>query len=395
MPRGSRENGTRRRPLLAAAAFLLVAGLMSTGPASAHTFTKTDGNDSPGKLDIRTASVGHATNKVVHTVQTHEGWTPKSLGNDSFFIVEIDKNFDNDFEQCAFIFFSGGRLRGSLTNCRRTFIRSLPVSKPSKASARITIPTANTGGAYRWVVFSFWSGLPARCSDLCFDAAPNRPPPILHDLTLPTVALEEDPIWVWTVSTTPDFMFSFSVDDAHSGVKSWKVERQREGETIWTEVVAGLGSGNQDLTLNGEPGRWLYRVSATDNQGNTFARAREVLVPTDDASLEPGAFSSPTTIADATAYEGSYTELDLSESFSYTPEPTQIPCEFDLVGPGGGDWVIEVTFGGDFFVSVDSDEVPDGPRQTILNILCQDSQTIVVTVTSGGGFGIDGIVPPT
>ena len=59
MPRGSRENGTRRRPLLAAAASLLVAGLVSTGPASAHTFTKTDGNDSPGKLDIRTASVGH------------------------------------------------------------------------------------------------------------------------------------------------------------------------------------------------------------------------------------------------------------------------------------------------------------------------------------------------
>ncbi len=135
MPRGSRENGTRRRPLLAAAASLLVAGLVSTGPASAHTFTKTDGNDSPGKLDIRTASVGHGNNNVVHTVRTFEGWTPKSLGNDSFFIVEIDKNFDDDFEQCAFIFFAGGRLRGALTNCRRTFIRNLPVSKPSKAAA--------------------------------------------------------------------------------------------------------------------------------------------------------------------------------------------------------------------------------------------------------------------
>ncbi len=52
----------------------------------------------------------------------------------------------------------------------------------------ITMPTANTGKAYRWVVFSFWTGLPARCSELCFDAAPNRPPPILHDLKPPMVS---------------------------------------------------------------------------------------------------------------------------------------------------------------------------------------------------------------
>jgi hypothetical protein len=243
MPRGSREGGTGRRPLFAAAAFLLVAGLMSTEPTSAHTFTKTDGNDSPGKLDIRTASVNHGNNKVVHTVRTFEGWTPKSLGNDSFFIIEIDKNFDDDFEQCAFVFFGGGRLRGSLTNCRQTFIRNLPVSKPSKAAATITIPTANTGTAYRWVVFSFWTGPPARCSEFCFDAAPNRPPPILHDLKPPVVNMTTDALRVWEVGTTSAFELPFTVSDSDSGIDSWTargaISARPDGGRCSLEPVAG------------------------------------------------------------------------------------------------------------------------------------------------------------
>ena len=69
-------------------------GVLGTGPAAAHTFTKNDGNDSPGKLDLRAVSVSHTSTAVVHKVKTYDAWTPRSLGNDSFFIIQIDKNND-------------------------------------------------------------------------------------------------------------------------------------------------------------------------------------------------------------------------------------------------------------------------------------------------------------
>lgn len=144
----SRRSGVHRastRPLLAATALLLVSGLLSTGPASAHTFTKTDGNDSPSRIDLKAVSVSHTSTGVVHKVQTYNPWTPASLQHDSFFVIQIDKNNDRRYERCAFIFYRS-RLRGSLSNCRAQFIRYLPVAKLSGTSARITIPKSETGG---------------------------------------------------------------------------------------------------------------------------------------------------------------------------------------------------------------------------------------------------------
>jgi hypothetical protein len=406
MSRRARSRSTARRSLLAVAALLLVTGLLSSGPAGAHTFTKSDGDDSPGRLDIRTASVGHTNNNVVHTVRTFEGWTPKSLGKDSFFVVEIDKNFDNDFEQCAFIFFAGGRLRGSLTNCRRTFIRQLPVSKPSKAVARITIPTANTGGAYRWVVFSFWTGLPARCSDLCFDAAPNRPPPILHDLTPPVVTMPStDPIRVWeqTGGTDASFEFPFTLSDpggsGSSGVATWKVQRRLNGSSSWTDTgVSGTGTGTKTPTIQGTAGtRDDYRVVATDKHGNTrIGPSRAVFVPIDDASVDQSAFTGePTTVMNTDAFGGSYQTLDVGEVFTWEVAGFD-ECLFELIGPGTGDWVVEVHVNGGIpFTTLHATDFAEEQRQLLFDMVgCVDPATITFTVTSGAGFGIDAFVPP-
>jgi hypothetical protein len=394
MLRGSKD-GTRRRPLFAATAFLLVAGLMSTGSASAHTFTKTDGNDSPGKLDIRTASVNHGNNKVVHTVRTFEGWTPKSLGNDSFFIIEIDKNFDNDFEQCAFIFFAGGRLRGSLTNCRRTFIRSLSVSKPSKAVASITVPTANTGKAYRWVAFTFWTGLPARCSDLCFDAAPNRPPPILHDLTRPAVTMDTAVIDVWEDWDTTSFAFPFTTSDVHTGVESWTIQKRPLGDSAWTDVLTGTGGGSKAPLIDGVEGeRANYRVVATDKQGNRgVGPIRQVNVPMDQDSVGfLGSYPSSTPVEQANdeAFGGSYMEIDAGESFSYNfsidvggpPD-----CVFKLIGPRTSTWSVNVMLDDDPLPTITSDGT--GGQREVLATVGTCAGTIRFDVQTGSGFGID------
>jgi hypothetical protein len=397
MARGSRKKSTPRRPLLAATAFLLVAGLLSTGPASAHTFTKTDGDDSPGKLDIRTASVAHANNKnVVYMVRTFERWTSKSLGNDSFFIVEIDKNFDDDFEQCAFIFFAGGRLRGSLTNCRRTFIRPLSVSKPSNAVAKVTIPTSNTGGAYRWVVFSFWSGLPARCSDVCFDAAPNRPPPILHDLTPPMVVVSSDLLSVSDDATTPDFVFPFSVSDVHTNV-TWSVQSRGLGETAWATVLTGSGEGDKDPAFTGvSPGQYEYRVVAIDGHGNvTNSSIRGVHVPTDvDADTGPGTSTGGVDTVDVAAYGGSYVSFnDVSDTYTINIDHPGGPCRaFTVIGPGSGTWSVAVTEGATPIDTMSAIEFPDEPRYPIYSeSICADASR-TFTVTLGTGFGVDAVV---
>jgi hypothetical protein len=397
MSRQTPSRPSARRPFLVAFALVLIAPLLSVGPAVGHNATRNDGNDSPGRLDIRSASVGHKNTSVVHTVRTYEGWTPRSLGNDSFLIVEIDTNLDNDFERCAFIFFAGGRLRGSLTNCGRTFIRQLPVSKPSAAVARVTIPTANTGRVYRWVAFSYWTGRPARCSDLCFDAAPNRPPPILHDLKPPVVQMTQATLRVWEVSTTPSFPFPFTVSDADSGMGSWKVLRAPEGAGSLTIVASGNGGGAKSPTIIGVPGqqRWFH-VEARDRQGNRrIGPERQVLVPLDDDELgTAGVFSAgavPGTI-DSDAWGGTYTTLAQGESLTYTYVDSGGGCrEFALIGPGSGDWFVDVNEGGSVggIQAVDFD---DTQRQTLYETqLCTDI-TITITVVSGSGFGVDAIL---
>jgi hypothetical protein len=94
MSRHTRAHRSPRHLLLAVVAFLLVMGLLSAGPAAAHKYTKIDGNDSPGRLDLRSVSVSHTATGVVHTFRTYASWTAKSLGADSFFLVQIDKNKD-------------------------------------------------------------------------------------------------------------------------------------------------------------------------------------------------------------------------------------------------------------------------------------------------------------
>jgi hypothetical protein len=239
----ARSHRASRKLTLAILASLLVTGLFSAGPAAAHTVTRTDGNDSPGKLDLRSTSVSHTSTGVVHKVTTYGTWTAPSLGNDSFFIIQIDKNNDRTYERCAFIFYAS-RLRGSLTNCRRTFIRSLPVAKLSGTTAKITIPKSLLTPQYWWGVASLWDG-PAPCGNGCVDFVPNTFPDVRHDLTPPVITMATTPLRVWEISETPLFNFTFTVSDAHSGMKSWRVERRTFEQTTWEVVSTGTGSGTR------------------------------------------------------------------------------------------------------------------------------------------------------
>jgi hypothetical protein len=379
-----------RRSFLAALAFLLLTGLLSTGPAAAHNFTKTDGNDSPGKIDLKAVSVSHTSTSVVHKVQTFNAWTPQSLGDDSFFIIQIDKNNDRNYERCAFIFYTS-RLRGSLTNCGNVFIRFLPVAKLSGTTAKITIPKTETGNVYWWAGVSVWDG-PSPCANVCVDFAPNRFPDILHDLKPPVVQMTQEPLRVWESFEDANFRFPFFVSDANSGIDFWKVRRVNQEAGTQTTVSTGGGTANQNPLIAGVAGqqRWFH-VEAFDRQGNRkIGPERQVLVPFDDDELgSAGVFSAGAVpgVLNSDAYGGTYTTLAVGETLTYTYNDTGFGCrEFSLIGPGSGDWIVGVDVGG----SGEGASAPGGgQRQTLFSTqVCSDT-TITIEVQSGSGFAVD------
>jgi hypothetical protein len=395
MARHDRLDSTARRSLLALVGFLLVAGLLSTGSAAAHTFTKTDGNDSPSKIDLRSVSVSHTRTGVVHKVQTFNAWTPQSLQHDSFFIIQIDKNNDRHYERCAFIFYTT-RLRGSLTNCGAQFIRFLPVAKLSGTTAKITIPKSQTGNVYWWAGVSVWDG-PSPCANVCVDFVPNLFPDILHDLKPPTIEMTTTPLRTWESSTSFDFVFSFSVSDEHSGIESWRVERHTYETTVWQVVSSGGGVGDKHPTIAGVPGHSYYRVVAVDKQGNVkISASRKVFVPREDNDLAPqGSYlGTPTSTPDVNAFMGQYTALGIGDSLSYDYVQTAGNCRpFELIGPGGGDWTVDVEVNGSPFDTIDGTTTPVGDRQVLFSYTVCDSTGFLFTVTGGTEeFGVDGVV---
>lgn len=333
-----RRRGVATAPVLA---LTLAIGVLLAPPALAHSFTQTDGNDTAGKLDLASVSVGHKAGAIVYTFRTRARWTSRSLGARSFFVVGIDKDGDEDYERCAFIFYDN-RLRGSLTNCRDNFIDPLAVSHPSGTVAKVVIPTAaaGLGGAYWWYGASQWFGR-APCRSGCNDFAPNQYPDLLHDLTPPVVTTDSDPLRIWEASTSPDFVFPFVVNDAHTGIASWTVQSRPLETTTWTAVSTGSGEGPHDPSITGvAPGQYQYRVVAIDDQGNRDnGGIRLVYVPTDvDADTGPGISVGGVDTADVIAYGGSYVALnDVADSYAVTFDHTGGPCRrFELIGPGAG-----------------------------------------------------------
>jgi hypothetical protein len=383
------------RAVVVALGMFLVAGLLSVGSASAHTFTKNDGNDTPGLLDLRSASVAHKPTAVVHSFRTFAGWAPSDLGRSSSgFFIGIDKNNDpQHVERCVVVVFRRGRLRAFLTgtDCSNV-LGTLPVSKPNRTTVKVTIPKAQTGLSYRWAVISlYFEERP--CLNGCFDGIPNLSGFILHDLIPPSVTMDTDPLRVWEADTDATFTFPFTVSDTGgAGVKTWTVQRHPIGSGSWTNVISGTGGGAQSPTIAGTEGtRRNYRVVVTDKHGNRkVGPVRRVYIPIDDDGLDPASFSTaPVSTDDIDAFGGSYSLMSATQVFTYSFTPTGSDCTFELIGPGSGDWTVSVTI--DAGAPTVLTPPGGGQRQTLYS----DSSCGSVyqfTVNSGDGFAVDAVL---
>jgi hypothetical protein len=382
------------RQLLAAVAFLLVMGLLSAGPASAHSFTKNDPDDTRGLLDLRSASVAHTSNAVVHSFRTFAGWAPRDLGRlSSFFVIGLDRDNDpSEVERCVLVYFRS-RLRATLFNCiSGATISQLPLSKPNRTTVKVTIPKTQTGLSYRWSVVSLYFEKKP-CLNGCVDGIPNLSGFILHDLIPPTVSMNTDTLRVWEADTDASFSFPFTVSDTGgSGVKTWTVQRHPVGPGSWTNVATGTGGGAKSPTINGTEGtRFNYRVVVTDKHANKkVGPVRRVYIPRDDDSLSSeGVFSdTPGTMNEATAFGGAYSTMSAG-TFTYTWTPGT-DCLFELIGPGSGTWDVTVTpLGGSSEVITDA-QFADQPRQTLYS----DSTcaTRYEVAWNSGTFGLDALL---
>src|SRR5918999_6341801 len=114
----------------------LTVALVAGGNAHADTKRISDGNDRPGRLDIRSASHGHSGARVVHTISTFGRWPRRLLGPNTpnLFAVEISTDGDRRLERVVLAFSRNGRMVAGvfrLPSGRLVFIGSASASKPN------------------------------------------------------------------------------------------------------------------------------------------------------------------------------------------------------------------------------------------------------------------------
>jgi hypothetical protein len=126
--------------------------------------------------------------------------------------------------------------------------------------------------------------------------------------------------------------------------------------------------------------------------------SRKVFVPDDDRDLAPaGTFNdtTPVQVSDSGAFAGTLTLLGDGDSLQYDYTQTGGPCRpFELVGPGGSDWTVDVQVNGLPHSTINGATFAAGDRQILFTYNMCDSTSFLFTVTDVTGieFAVDGIV---
>jgi hypothetical protein len=382
--------GRARNALIA----LLAAGvwLSLAGPAQANVFTRSDGNDTRGPLDIRSASHGHAGNAVTHTIRTFGPWSKGVLGprTPNAFLLFVGTDRDPAPERVVLIFSSGGRMVALVLRPNGALIGRATASKPNGRTVRVSIPRARLGSpaGYRWQAFSYFeSG--RTCPNGCVDRVPNASGRVLHDITAPQISF---PVPGVPAATTYDVAFAVS-DTGGAGLRSWRLEHRLLGTPTWSSVASGTTGGPQTYqhTANVDDDD-EFRVVAVDRQGNTrVGPVRLVSVPVDDdVPTYLGIWID--TGADATDFMATrHSSSEVGATASYTFEGDHVAW----IAPGGGPGFAEVLVDGVGSPTTVDLSLFSGPRRVVFQQSSFSTpgpmHTIVIRVT-GGTVPVDGFV---
>lgn len=152
-------------------------------PASAHTTTVLDPDDSPGPLDTVASRAKHDTTFATFKLITYETWSSDRVeGGNNFITIEFDFDADRQPDRCFDVTSpDGASLVGQMYTVGCALVLGdpkgppLPVARPDNHSLKAEIPRRLIGKdrrSYRWrTVTSFeaadYSGCPK----------PESPPP--------------------------------------------------------------------------------------------------------------------------------------------------------------------------------------------------------------------------
>ena len=383
--------GFRTSALLA----LLAAGvcLSLAGPAQANVLTRSDGNDTRGPLDIRSASHGHAGSLVTHTIRTFAPWSKAVVGprTPNAFAVFVSTDGDAAPERIVLAFSSGGRMVALVVRPNGSLIGRAAAVKPNGRTVRMSIPRARLGSpaGYRWQAFSYFETGTGRCANGCLDRVPNATARVLHDIRAPLISFPAPP----GISTATTYDVAFSVSDTGgSGLQSWRLEHRLLGSPTWSTATSGTTVGAKTHSFqSAENADDQFRVVAVDRHGNTtVSPVRFVSVPLDDQALTyGGAWSGTGALAtDFMATRQSSSEVNATASYTFTGDYVA------WIAPGGGPGIASVSIDGLFQASVDL-SLFGGPQQVVFERSSLPTpgpmHTILITVDSGTA-PVDGIV---
>ena len=384
-----------------AVAIVLLTLLLPLTPAhAAYSKSAIDRDDSRSRLDIREVKRADDKDKMHFTITTWNSFKASALNIDKLRYFWI--GFDRDrreadgarFEYCVFIYFDGG-LRWVATDCGKQFVAKGTASQPSSHTIRLTISMVSLGIFLRdheWAVASSWKGTP--CATRCIDQVPNKLPLFLRDFTPPHIALAPPPL-ITKTSTSSSFPVEFKVTDPRgSGIASWQLHAMHMGWSSWDTVASGSSSGNISVLFDGVEGAtYEFYVTAKDKQDNFKEGSYEdVVVPYDDDTA-PGRIISGTvtTVADPTAYGGTLSVLsDTTSTYSFYGGSILDCPRIWLIGPGSGDWTIQITWNVTKQQTVSATDIPDGPRQVLWTSGACGAQ-YTVKLVSGTSVAIDAI----
>jgi hypothetical protein len=382
-----------------AAALVLTAALAMPSAAAGGTMIfRTDGNDTPGPLDLASLRLTPIDGGDRFQLKTQAKFTTSQLnGKSGWFELGIDTNADRDPNFIVFVYYYNGKLFALLVR-GSTLLRHLPVHRVDKRTVSFDLKHSALVGkdSYDFVALSIWKGTPCSKSKPCVDGIPNRYPLIRHDFTAPTIDLGDPIVFTTDDSAELPFGISFKVrdDEFGSGVKAWRFQSRDHGTTSWTLIQSGTTKSPTVHVPGTEGLTYDYRVIAVDKQGNKrTTKARTATVPFDDRNAMFQYTTGAPTLNDGvtSAFLGTTSSLPSTATLTATITLSgQYVCLIGAPTPAGTHAHIVLSVDGSYEATLD-----EHPTTNVRQAICTPSgvtgSTISLTTSSTEPFIFDGL----
>ena len=292
---------------------VLAAAIVLPGAAEAKDIYKTDGNDTPGALDLASVRLSPIKNGDRFQVRTISPFTAAQLdGDDGWIVVDFDTNADRKANYSVFVYYYKGKLY-AIQAKGSDFVRRLSVRRADPRTVSFDILHRNLGSvtSYDFAAFSVWRAAPCSQSKVCVDGIPNRYPLLRHDFTAPTVKWRNVPTISTEESDTSTFPVSFTVKDDRfgSGIKYWRLQSRTDAAPDWVTVKQARSATNTVQVDGAEGAVMQVRILALDRAGHrTVSAIRSTQVPFDDRNAALS-YSASTQLARAGAYQGTISQI--------------------------------------------------------------------------------------